>query len=115
MKQQNAEQKRLKIIQGEKTANLDEIASTLQELNQMYQLNLELIENLAVTYAFIADNNIPIPNEEKFNSLLNKVRALLREMYLTEKRQIVQYRKVSRRKVTDFRNDGEVTEPLKPQ
>ena len=94
-----------------KTGSLDEIVSTLQELKQMYQINLELMEQLVVTYAYITDNDIPVPNEPKFTSLLNKARALLREICSNQKSQnFFIGNEFSHGKKKPF-GDGDFTEP----
>lgn len=94
---------------------IDQIASSLLELKQMYQLNTELLEQLSVVFDFLKKSDIHLPNESTFNSLLNKAMTLLDEMQ-SDKPKILQYN-VSRRKVTDTYEkngtDEEVPVPLK--
>jgi hypothetical protein len=79
----------------------------------MYQLNTELLEQLSVTFEYLKNSGVCLPDKEKFESLVNKAIALLEEIQADEPK-ILQYN-ASKRKVTDFfRNDetnGEVTEP----
>jgi hypothetical protein len=73
---------------------ISQIISSLTELKRMYQLNSELLEQLAVTCDFIKENGIHVPNEEKFCSLLNKTYALLSEIQADEPKTLV-YKKLS--------------------
>jgi hypothetical protein len=47
----------------------------------MHQLNLELLEQLAVVCKWMLSNNIQVPNRDKFVSLLRKARILFDEFY----------------------------------
>jgi hypothetical protein len=58
-----------------------ETIDTLTELKRMYQLNLELLEQLGVACGWLLDNKIPIPNRDTICSLLVKARMLLDEIY----------------------------------
>ena len=86
----------------ESLTQLSNISASLSELRRMYQLNAELMEQLSVTLSFLRQNNIRLPNQDTFDSLLNKTAALLDEIQADEPK-ILQYN-VSRRKVTDFDN-----------
>jgi hypothetical protein len=90
---------------------LSDIAETMQELRRMHQLNIELLEQLAVACSFLLQNHVKIPNESTFKSLLRKAWTLLDEIQADEVKG-VQYT-VSRRKVTPFRTDEDETEPAK--
>jgi hypothetical protein len=91
---------------------LSEIAQSLQELERMHQLNLELLEQLNVIFEFVMQNNIAIPNKEKLSSLLLRTQALLKELYFS-KPQLLSYRKLTtQRKFTEEKPDGDFTEPV---
>jgi hypothetical protein len=82
-----------------------EAVETYTELLRTHQLNLELLETLEFTLCSVKDfcltNNIPFQST-KISSLLSKADIILNEIYQEPN---------SRRKVTDFRTDEEVTEP----
>jgi hypothetical protein len=63
---------------------LTQFSDSISELKRMYQLNVELLEQLAITCDFIKRNKIPVPNEETFNSLLNKTTTLIDEIQADE-------------------------------
>jgi hypothetical protein len=92
---------------------LTDVIDSLSELKRMFQLNVELLEQLAVTCDWLKKNNVPIQNEETFNSLLNKTTSLLAEIQADEPKSII-YKKIEQTKfhmnpktATDF------TEPLR--
>ena len=87
-----------------------EIIDTLKELKRMHQLNYELLEQLNIACGFLRKNHISLPNEEKIVILLSKAMSLLAEIQ-AKTPIMLQYQKIGRRKVTDYRADGEVTEP----
>jgi hypothetical protein len=87
---------------------LGEATATLSELQRMYKLNAELLETLSVTAqwfrAYAEKQNITLPNLSTYNSLVNKAEILINEISNNES--------LSRRKVTDYRTDEEVPEPI---
>lgn len=83
-------------------SELAKIIETLQELERVHQLNLELLEQLDVVFEWIIKNDMLVPNREKLSSLLIKIHALLEELYSSSP-QILQYQAI-RRKVTDEEN-----------
>jgi hypothetical protein len=93
------------------SSSLGTIIATLQDLERMHQLNLELLEQLNVTCAWLIEHNIPIPNMQTLLSLLGKTRALLAEIQADEP-SLLQYQAI-RRKVTDSESDDKVTEPFR--
>jgi hypothetical protein len=92
-------------------SDLSTIIQNLQELERTQQLNFELLEELGILLEYMNANNFPIPDREKFNSLLAKTHALMNELYFSSPKTL-QYRKVSRRKVTDFKTDEDVPVPI---
>jgi hypothetical protein len=95
---------------GDVMSELSTIVQSLQELQRMHQLNLELLEQLGIVCEWILANNIPVPNREKFNSLLRKTHALAQELYLSSPKTI-QYRKISDESLQGDKSDKEFTEP----
>lgn len=93
-------------------SELSSIISTLQELEQMHQLNLELLEQLDVVCKWIVETNMPFPNTEKLASLLAKSQALLKEIYSRSSITVVEYKHLTDEKKHLFKADGEVTECL---
>jgi hypothetical protein len=93
-------------------SELSGIVTALQELERMYQLNMEMLEQLDVIFKWIIENDVPIPNSDKLVSLLSKNQALLQELYSSSPA-ILTYQKLNRRKVTPFRTDEDETEPAK--
>lgn len=87
---------------------LKDATATLNELLRMHELNQELLETLAVTMAWVKDyamkHNIPLPRESSYQSLINKAQSLIDELCSNSPLFI-------RRKVTEQKSDGEVTEP----
>ena len=75
-------------------SELAKIIETLQELERMHQLNLELLEQLDVVFQWIIKNDVLVPNREKLRSLLTKTHALIKELYSSSP-QIILYRKLS--------------------
>jgi hypothetical protein len=94
-------------------SELSTIIKTLQELERMHQLNLELLEQYGVLCNWILETNVPIPNKEKLSSLLGKTQTLLKELYASDSPKFLQYQ-TSRRKVTeaDDRRQGNRTPNL---
>ena len=92
---------------------LSEVVSTLEELQRLHRLNLELLEQLDVTCTWLFDNHVKMPNESAFYSLLSKTKAILVEIQADELKTLMY--NISRRKVTTFdekeETDGDVTEP----
>jgi hypothetical protein len=89
--------------------SISDLIEMLSEIRKMHQLNLELLENLSVTYSYMDENKIAFPNEGKFRSLLNRSKALLEEMYSVQTPTLLYKQKLSdesyhddddRRKVT---------------
>jgi hypothetical protein len=60
----------------------------------MHQLNLELLEQLAITCDWLRVSGVKLPNERAFNALLNKTTALLDEIQ-TDTPRILIYKKLS--------------------
>jgi hypothetical protein len=90
---------------------LSEVVDTLQELQRLHQLNVELLEQLDVTCTWLIDNHIKMPNESTFYSLLSKTKAILEEIHDKETKTL-QYTIINRRKVTVSKTDEEVPVPL---
>jgi len=59
---------------------LEEIISSLNELNGMQQLNFELLEQLNVACEYFLKNYPHLPNTEKLAGLLSKALALFEEI-----------------------------------
>ena len=72
---------------------LTEIIDSVTELKRMSQLNLELLEQLAVTCNWLRNCGIRLPNENALDSLLNKTIALLNEIQADEPKTL-QYKKI---------------------
>jgi hypothetical protein len=92
---------------------MTEIIDTLTELRRMYQLNMELLEQLGVACGWLLEHNVPIPNASTFTSLVTKSLALLREIQVEEPR-MLQYQKLTDEKKQHFRTDEEEPVPQKP-
>jgi hypothetical protein len=92
-------------------SELSKIIETLQELEQMHSLNLELLEQLNVACSWIVEHSIPIPNLSSLLSLLRKTKALLAEIQADEPK-LLQYQKLADEKKHLFRTDEEGTESL---
>jgi hypothetical protein len=84
---------------------LSEVRDVLNSIIDMHQLNFELLEELNVACKWLLQNKVEIPNREKFVSLLNKADSLIEELSLESPQFSI------RRKVTNPKSDGEVTEP----
>ncbi len=86
---------------------------TMQELQRMHQLNIELLEQLNVTCSFILEHKVEIPNKDTLISLMSKAWTLLDEIQADDPK-ILQY-STNRRKVTAYgekeRTDEEGTVP----
>ena len=93
-------------------SELAKIIETLQELERVHQLNLELLEQLDVVFEWIIKNDMPVPNREKLSSLLVKTHALLKQLYSSSP-QIMLYRKIADEKKQPFRTDEDVPVPAK--
>lgn len=91
-------------------SELNTIIETLQELERMHQLNLELLEQLDVIFVWILENDVSIPNKDKFDALLNKMSSLMTELYFSTPKSL-QYRKLADGKKHLNGTDGEVPEP----
>jgi hypothetical protein len=94
-------------------SELSTIIETLQELQRMHQLNLELLEQLDIVFKWIAETDIPIPNKEKLATLLYKTKALLKELYAPSTFKILQYRKLSDDSYHEGSNRRKVTRTAK--
>jgi hypothetical protein len=86
--------------------SLDDVIETFTELKRLHQLNIELLEQLDVACGWILGNKMPIPNASVFHSLLAKTKALLTEIQADEPK-LLQFQKLSRRKVTDLKDRQE--------
>lgn len=95
------------------------VIEKLQQLERMHQLNLELLEQLAIASEWIIANELLVPNIDKFRSLLTKTNALLKELYSTQPEKTLIYRKLpvgddfSHEKKKSF-GDGDFTESIAP-
>jgi hypothetical protein len=69
---------------------LQEVIDTYQELQRMHQLNIELLEQLAVTCDYLLRNKVAMPNESTLVSLLEKAMTLLNEIQ-ADKPKLLQY------------------------
>jgi hypothetical protein len=83
-------------------SELQSIIESLQELQRMHELNLELLEQLGIFADWIVANEISIPNKEKLESLIHKTQALLIELQSDSPKTLI-YHGI-RRKVTDEEN-----------
>lgn len=92
------------------SSSLDTIIETLQELERLHQLNLELLEQLNVISGWLVEHKISIPNPQVLYSLLARAKSLLNDIQSDEPK-ILQYQPI-RRKVTESKSDGEVTVPV---
>jgi chromatin remodeling complex protein RSC6 len=91
-------------------SELSVIVGTLQELERMHQLNLELLEQLDVVFKWIIETDMPIPNKEKLSSLFSRTNALLKELYSSSPQTMI-YQKLADEKKQHPRTDGEVPVP----
>jgi hypothetical protein len=89
---------------------LSDTIETLQELQRMHQLNIELVETMTVACSFLLQNHVEIPNKNTFQSLLRKAWTLLDEIK-ADAPKIVQYRKLADEKKQHPRTDEDVPEP----
>ena len=92
--------------------SLTEIIDSLTELKRMHQLNLELLEQLAITCDWLRNSGIRLPNESTFYSLLNKTTTLLDEIQADSPKTIV-YQKLSDGRKHLSESDGKVPVPQK--
>ena len=92
---------------------LTELREVITEAQMMHQLNLELIEELDITCKWLLETRIEFPNREKFVSMLNKIDALLNEIYSTHKMQYYYKVESADEKKQHSRTDGDVPVPLK--
>ena len=90
--------------------NLNETIETLAELKRMHQLNMELLEQLAVACDFLKKSGVPLPNASTFVSLLSKAVSLLNEIQADEPK-MMQYQKLADEKKHLLRTDEDETEP----
>jgi len=90
-------------------SNLTTIIETLQELERLHQLNLELLEQLNVICGWLVEHNISIPNPQALYSLLSKATSLLNEIENNNPK-MLQYQAI-RRKVTEPKSDDKVPVP----
>jgi len=93
-------------------SNLSSIIDTLQELERLHQLNSELLEQLNVICGWLLEHNIQIPDPELLLSLLQKAKALLKEIEADEPK-LLQYPKLADEKKQHLRTDEEGTESTK--
>jgi len=89
---------------------LSEVVSTLEELQRLHRLNLELLEQLDVTCTWLFDNHVKMPNDSAFYSLLSKTKAILVEIQADELKTLMY--NISRRKVTDNHGAGETDDKV---
>ena len=92
-------------------SELTTVIETLQELQRMHQLNLELLEQLDIVFKWIVETDMPIPNREKLSSLLHKTETLIKELYLPNATKYLQYRMLSDESKQPRKPDDKVTEP----
>ena len=92
-------------------SELSTIIGTLQELERMHQLNLELLEQLDVIFQWILENDVAIPNKDKFDTLLSRMRSILKEIYFSTPKSLI-YRKLTDEKKHLNGTDEEVPEPI---
>ena len=64
--------------------NFNDKNCAFEPLKRMYQLNLELLEQLNVTCGWLLKNKINVPNKQSLVSLLIKSRTLLEEIYTSD-------------------------------
>jgi hypothetical protein len=80
----------------------------------LHELNSELLEQSDVAHVWILDNRFQVPNMNTFYSLLEKSKALLKEMQADEPK--IQQYNFNRRKVTanswEAETDDNETEPI---
>ncbi len=91
-------------------SELNTVIETLQELERMHQLNLELLEQLDVIFEWMLKNDMPIPNKDKLNPLLNKMHSLMKELYFSTPKSL-QYRRVTDEKKHLYGTDEEEPAP----
>lgn len=84
-----------------------EAIDTLQELRRMHQLNMELLEQLAVTCEHLVSNHVEVPNSNIFTSLLNRAMTLLDELQADEPKTL-QYRKLTDENLQHKRDSQEL-------
>ena len=94
-------------------SEVNTIIETLQELERMHQLNLELLEQLGVVFVWILENDVPIPNKDKLDALLNKMHSLMKELYSSNSLKILQYQKIADENLQRKQTDEDFTEPVK--
>jgi hypothetical protein len=92
-------------------SELSVIIETLQELERIYQLNLEVLEQLNIICGWILKNDVAIPNKDKLDSMFLKTQALLKELYFSSPKTL-HYRKLTDEKKQHFRTDEDVPVPL---
>lgn len=92
--------------------NLQEVIDSYQELQRMHQLNIELLEQLALACNHLVVNHVKVPNVNTFNSLVSKAMTLLNEVTADETKLLV-YRKTTDGFLQRKRTDDNLTEPKK--
>ena len=90
---------------------LIELRILIDEALKMHQLNFELLEQLNVVCSYLKENNIKLPNEEKFAGLLSKSVALLAEIQAKTPKTL-QYTKLSDEFLQRKKSDRDFTEPV---
>jgi hypothetical protein len=91
-------------------SNINTIIKTLQELERLHQLNLELLEQLNVISGWLVEHDIPIPNPQILYSLLAKTKSLLTEIEGGEPK-FLQYGKLSDGFLQRKKSDKDFTAP----
>jgi hypothetical protein len=69
---------------------LAEFLSAISYLKNMYRLNIELLENLAVASEAVCKSQVYFENKDTVASLLNKANSLLEEIQADESK-VLQY------------------------
>jgi len=88
-----------------------EAIDTLQEIKRMHQLNIELLEQLAVACDYLVSNHVEVPNSNLFASLIHKAMTLLDDLQ-ADRPKILQYQKLADEKKQRFRTDEDEPVPL---
>jgi hypothetical protein len=91
-------------------SNISTVIETLQQLERLHQLNLELLEQLNVVFDYLLNNHVPLPNPQLIYSLLTRAKSILAEIQADEPK-ILMYSKLADEKKQPYRTDEEGTEP----
>jgi hypothetical protein len=91
-------------------SEIETIIRNLQELQRIHQLNFELIEYFGIWLDWIRKNSIPVPDKEKFYSLVSKTRTLMNELYSASPEKTLIYKKIADEKKHLNGTDEEVPE-----